>query len=155
MLTSGGPQSRKPDGSPATAHAAWKPHPMQGWSPDFVPKLTADAVASGVIHRVVTVSGPDAMRWSRERAIRYYANTLGDPLSSATTEVERYCVWPGQACGYMIGKMTLLRLRAHAQQTMGARFDIKKFHDCVLTNGSIPLTVTETVVNDWASGSHA
>ena len=68
MLTSGTPQPRKPDGSPAAANAAFKPHPMQGWSPDFIPKLTADAVDSGVISRIVTIAGPDAIRWSKELA---------------------------------------------------------------------------------------
>lgn len=68
MLTSGAKQERKPDGSPAKSNPAWKPHPMQGWSPDFVPKLTGDAVDTGVIHRVLTIAAPDAMRWSRELA---------------------------------------------------------------------------------------
>jgi cysteine synthase A len=68
MLTSGGAQERKPDGAAASAHPAWKPHPMQGWSPDFIPKLTADAVAMKVIDRIVPVSGADAMRCSRELA---------------------------------------------------------------------------------------
>ena len=68
MLTSGGVQDRRPDGTPAKAHASWKPHPMQGWSPDFVPKLTADAVAAGVIERVLTIAGADAIHWSRQLA---------------------------------------------------------------------------------------
>ena len=68
MLTSGKVQDRKPDGSPSASNAAWKPHPMQGWSPDFIPKLTGDAVEMGVIHRVLVVSGPDAMHWSKELA---------------------------------------------------------------------------------------
>jgi cysteine synthase A len=68
MLTSGGAQERKPDGAAASPHPAWKPHPMQGWSPDFIPKLTADAVAMKVIDRIVPVSGADAMRCSRELA---------------------------------------------------------------------------------------
>jgi cysteine synthase len=68
MLTSGTPQQRNPDGSAATANAAWKPHPMQGWSPDFVPKLTGDVVAMQVIDRIVTVSGADAMQCSRQLA---------------------------------------------------------------------------------------
>jgi cysteine synthase A len=62
MLTSGAPQQRKDDGSPASAHAAWKPHPMQGWSPDFIPKLTGDAVET------LRIANADAMRWSRELA---------------------------------------------------------------------------------------
>ena len=68
MLTDGSEQERKPDGSPTRSHPAWKPHPMQGWSPDFVPKLTADAVEMGLIDRVLTISAADAMRWSRELA---------------------------------------------------------------------------------------
>lgn len=68
MLTSGQVQDRKPDGSPSASNAAWKPHPMQGWSPDFVPKLTGDAVEMGVIDQVLTVSGADAMHWSKELA---------------------------------------------------------------------------------------
>ena len=68
MLTSGTGQQRRDDGSPAAANAAWNPHPMQGWSPDFIPKLTSDAVESGVIHKIVRVTGADAMRCSRELA---------------------------------------------------------------------------------------
>jgi cysteine synthase A len=68
MLTSGALQQRTGDGSPASAHAAWKPHPMQGWSPNFIPKLTGDVVETGVIDRVLRISGTDAMRYSRELA---------------------------------------------------------------------------------------
>jgi cysteine synthase A len=68
MLTSGAPQQRQPDGSAAEAHPAWKPHPMQGWGPDFIPKLTGDAVAMQVIDSILTIANADAMRWSRELA---------------------------------------------------------------------------------------
>ena len=68
MLTRGAKQDRKPDGSPAASNPVWKPHPMQGWSPDFVPKLTADAVEMGVINRIVTITGADAMHWSKQLA---------------------------------------------------------------------------------------
>src|SRR5215472_14437366 len=68
MLTSGAPQQRQPDGSAAVAHPAWKPHPMQGWGPDFIPKLTGDAVAMQVIDRILTIADADAMRCSRELA---------------------------------------------------------------------------------------
>lgn len=70
MLTSGTAQARKPDGGPAASHPSFTPHPMQGWSPDFIPKLTGDAVDMGVIDRVLTVAGPDAMRCSRDLARR-------------------------------------------------------------------------------------
>jgi cysteine synthase A len=68
MLTSGAVQERRPDGTPAKANASWKPHPMQGWSPDFVPKLTGDAVSMGVIHKVLTISGAEAMQCSKQLA---------------------------------------------------------------------------------------
>jgi cysteine synthase A len=68
MLTSGGPQQRNADGSPAGAHPAWKPHPMQGWSPDFIPKLTGDVVDMKVIHKIIRVPGPDALKCSRDLA---------------------------------------------------------------------------------------
>jgi cysteine synthase len=68
MLSSGTPQQRNEDGSPAVAHPAFKPHPMQGWSPDFIPKLTGDAVASKVIHKIVRIPNADALRYSRELA---------------------------------------------------------------------------------------
>lgn len=68
MLSSGSKQERNPDGSPAKANPAFKPHPMQGWSPDFIPKITGDAVDMGVINRIITVAGPDAMKGSRELA---------------------------------------------------------------------------------------
>ena len=68
LLTSGTPQQRRDDGSPAMAHPAFKTHPMQGWTPDFIPKLTGDAVDSGVIHKIVRVASSDALRCSRDLA---------------------------------------------------------------------------------------
>ena len=63
-------QARLPDGSPAAAHPAFKPHPMQGWTPDFIPKITADAVAMKVIHKLVPIPGPEAIRMSSELATK-------------------------------------------------------------------------------------
>jgi cysteine synthase A len=68
LLGSGTPQARNPDGSPAAPHPAFRPHPMQGWTPDFIPKLTADAVDLKVIDRVIPIPGADALRYSRELA---------------------------------------------------------------------------------------
>jgi cysteine synthase A len=68
MLTSGIAQERNPDGTPAKPHPSFKPHPMQGWSPDFIPKITAEAVDMKVIDRIVTVAGADALKYSRELA---------------------------------------------------------------------------------------
>jgi len=68
MLSSHTPQERNPDGSPAKPNPAFKPHPMQGWSPDFIPKITADAVDMGVIDRIITITGPEGMKWSKALA---------------------------------------------------------------------------------------
>jgi len=68
MLSSGVAQQRNADGSPASGHPSFKPHPMQGWAPDFIPKLTADAVDTGVIHKILRIAGPDGMRCARELA---------------------------------------------------------------------------------------
>jgi cysteine synthase A len=68
MLTSGAPQARNPDGTPSDGHPAWKPHPMQGWSPDFIPKLTGDVVDMKVIDRIIRIPGPDGLKCSKELA---------------------------------------------------------------------------------------
>jgi cysteine synthase A len=68
LLGSKAPQSRNPDGSPAAGHPAWTPHPMQGWTPDFIPKLTEEAIDQTVIDRILPIAGPDAIRCSQELA---------------------------------------------------------------------------------------
>jgi cysteine synthase A len=70
LIASGVEQSRNPDGSPAAGHPSFKPHPMQGWTPDFIPKITADAVAMKVIHKLIPVPGPEAIRMSGELATK-------------------------------------------------------------------------------------
>jgi len=102
--------------------------------------------------RLVVDSGLHDQRWTREQAVKYYVDTLGDQEASAVTEVERYCVWPGQACSYMVGKLTWLRLREMAKKTMGPRFDIRKFHDAGLLSGATPLDVLGNVITDYAHG---
>jgi uncharacterized protein (DUF885 family) len=106
-----------------------------------------DSMFRGV--RLVVDSGMHAKKWSREQAVKYYVDTLGDQEASAITEIERYCVWPGQACGYMVGKLTILRLRDKAKTALGAKFDIHKFHDTVLLSGSLPLAVLEKMVDNY------
>ena len=86
MLTSKSPQERKPDGSPAKPNAAFKPHPMQGWSPDFIPKITAEAVDMGVISQIVTIAGADAMKCAKALAQQegiFVGITAGATLAGA------------------------------------------------------------------------
>jgi uncharacterized protein (DUF885 family) len=99
--------------------------------------------------RLVVDTGLHHKRWTREQAIESMMAATGDLRSSVTTEVERYCAWPGQACGYMVGRQVILRLRDEAKRALGDRFDLKGFHDAVLVNGSTPLSVTEQLVRAW------
>ncbi|GAA0610951.1 DUF885 family protein [Brevundimonas kwangchunensis] len=102
--------------------------------------------------RLVADSGLHHKRWSREQAVRYMVETLGDAETTMTTEIERYCVWPGQACSYKLGHTVWDRVRERAKTTMGDRFDIRGFHDTGLAAGAIPLQVLERVIDDWAAG---
>jgi uncharacterized protein (DUF885 family) len=99
--------------------------------------------------RLVVDTGIHAMRWSREQAIGAMAGIDGEPVSSVATENERYCVWPGQACSYMVGKLTWLRLRDKARSSLGPRFDIRSFHDAGLLSGNMPLTALENVIDSY------
>jgi uncharacterized protein (DUF885 family) len=93
--------------------------------------------------RIVIDTGLHSMKWSREQAIQYYTDLLGEPEANGATEIERYCVWPGQACSYMLGKIKFLELRERAQKSQGAKFDIRKFHDAMLLPGAVPLDILD------------
>jgi uncharacterized protein (DUF885 family) len=99
--------------------------------------------------RLVVDTGMHHKKWSREQAVKYMAETMGDEESGSITEIERYVVWPGQACSYMIGKITWLRARAKAQKALGKAFDIREFHDAGLLSGMTPLTVLEHAIDDY------
>lgn len=101
--------------------------------------------------RLVVDTGMHDKRWSREQAIRYMTENAGEPEGSAVREIERYVVWPGQACAYKVGEITVSRLRADAERRLGQRFDIKGFHEVLLLTGSVPLTVLERQVQAWAA----
>jgi uncharacterized protein (DUF885 family) len=105
--------------------------------------------------RLVVDSGIHSKGWSREQAIKYYVETLGDQDASATTEVERYCVWPGQACSYMLGKLDWLRLRAKAKTALGPKYDIRQFHDAGLLPGAMPLAVLDRVIDGYIAAKGA
>src|SRR5260221_3891014 len=86
LIASGEPQARNPDGTPAAGHPAWKPHPMQGWTPDFIPKLTGDAVDLHLADQIIPIPGPDAIRMSQELATKegiFVGITSGATLAGA------------------------------------------------------------------------
>jgi uncharacterized protein (DUF885 family) len=95
--------------------------------------------------RLVVDTGLHSKRWSREQAVQYFVDTLGDPETAAVTEVERYSVWPGQACTYMLGKLTFLSQRERAQQALGTKYDMHNFHDAMLLPGAVPLELLERI----------
>ncbi len=92
--------------------------------------------------RLVVDTGIHAQHWTRQQAIDY-----GIPA----TEVERYVVWPGQACAYKMGMLKILELRSRAQAKLGAKFSLKQFHNAVLRAGTVPLAVLDQVVQDFIS----
>jgi len=103
--------------------------------------------------RLVVDSGMHAKRWSREQALKYYIDNIGDHEASAVTEIERYAVWPGQASSYMVGKLTWLKARERARKALGRKFDIRKFHDAGLLSGGTPLTVLDQVIDNYIAAA--
>ncbi len=99
--------------------------------------------------RLVVDTGLHAKKWTKKQAVDYMLEATGDTRDSIVTEVERYCVWPGQACSYMVGKTNLIRLRTDAKTKLADKFDIKAFHDQVLLPGPLPLDVLDSVIVDW------
>jgi len=91
--------------------------------------------------RLVVDTGLHAKRWTREEAIRWFAETNGSGIDEVTSEVDRYCTWPGQACGYKVGHSEINRLRTQAQQALGAGFDLRQFNDVVVKGGGVPMVV--------------
>jgi uncharacterized protein (DUF885 family) len=105
--------------------------------------------------RIVMDTGMHAKGWERDATIRYFVDTVGlDPLS-ATSEVDRYVVWPGQATSYKLGHNEMLRIRDEARRRLGSRFDIKAFHDLVLLSGDMPLEVLAGMAREWDGGAVA
>jgi len=99
--------------------------------------------------RLVVDTGVHEFGWSRQQAIDYLAQNTSLPLVEATTEVDRYISWPGQALSYYIGYLKIRELRERAEQRLGERFDVRAFHDAVLENGSVPLPVLEQIVESF------
>jgi uncharacterized protein (DUF885 family) len=99
--------------------------------------------------RLVVDTGMHAKGWTREQAIQYYKDTLGYPEATARSEIERYMVWPGQALGYKIGALKIAELRARATAALGDKFSLPKFHEVVLQDGTLPLSLLEAKVDRW------
>jgi uncharacterized protein (DUF885 family) len=99
--------------------------------------------------RLVVDPGLHVLGWSRQQAIDYMAKHLVYPRTYIESEVDRYIADPGQATAYMIGRLEIERLRGQAAQKLGTRFDVRRFHDHVLENGSVPLTLLRADIERW------
>jgi uncharacterized protein (DUF885 family) len=99
--------------------------------------------------RLVVDTGMHSMGWTREQAIQFFKDNTGKTDQDITVEVDRYIVWPGQALAYKIGQLKIRELRTQAEARLGAKFDVRKFHDAVLENGAVPLGVLEAHMKHW------
>jgi uncharacterized protein (DUF885 family) len=99
--------------------------------------------------RLVVDTGIHAMKWSRQQAIAFMSEHTGRPLASCTSEIDRYTVSPGQACGYKMGHNEILRNRERAKAALGARFDLAAFNDAIVKCGGVPLAVLPKVIDQY------
>ncbi len=105
--------------------------------------------------RLVADTAIHFKRWSREKTLAWLAEATGAPQAALASEVDRYCVLPGQACGYKVGHREIIRLRAKAQAALGQHFDLRDFNDAVVTAGPVPLTVLAAAVDTYISSAAA
>jgi uncharacterized protein (DUF885 family) len=99
--------------------------------------------------RLVVDTGLHSQQWTRQEAVDYLAENTPNPLGDSIAAIDRYIVYPGQATAYKVGMLEILRLRGVAEEALGDRYDIRDFHDVVLTQGAMPLSVLEQRVNAW------
>lgn len=101
--------------------------------------------------RLVTDTGLHAKKWSRTQAIDYMTSSTGRSREACTSEVDRYCVSPGQACGYKVGHTEIVKLRDKATAALGERYDVRDFDDAVIQAGQVPLTVLATAIDAYVA----
>ncbi len=105
--------------------------------------------------RLVVDAGIHSKHWTREQAINYFLTNTANTEADCKSEIERYFIWPGQATGYKVGMLKILELRHKAEAELGDKFDVRQFHDVVLMNGAVPLTVLEELVNKYIEKTKA
>src|SRR4029077_1853175 len=99
--------------------------------------------------RLVVDTGMHSMGWTREQAIQFFKDNTGKTDQDITVEVDRYIVWPGQALAYKLGQLKIRELRAAAERRLAANFNVRSFHDAVLEQGAVPLSLLEPPVKHW------
>jgi len=101
--------------------------------------------------RLVVDTGLHAKRWSRQQGVDYFVNVNGSNPGEVASEVDRYCSWPGQACGYKVGHTTIVRERDKAKAALGLKFDLRYFDDAVVLGGNVPMDVLARNVDDYVA----
>ena len=104
--------------------------------------------------RLVVDTGLHAERWTRKKAIEWFATSNGSGVDEVTGEVDRYCAWPGQACGYKVGHSEINRLRLKALGTLGKKFDLRKFNDAVVKGGGVPMLTLARSIDAFIAATH-
>ena len=99
--------------------------------------------------RLVVDTGLHAKRWTRQQANEWFVENNGSNPEAVRGEIDRYCAWPGQACGYKVGHIAINRLRDKAEAKLGAKYDFRRFNDAVLLGGAVPMTVLDRIVDDY------
>ncbi|HTL45439.1 MAG TPA: DUF885 domain-containing protein [Vicinamibacterales bacterium] len=99
--------------------------------------------------RLIVDTGIHAKNWTREQAVRFFVDVNGSNPGEVASEVDRYCSWPGQACGYKVGQSEINRQRDKAKAALGSRYDLKAFDDTVVLGGNVPLDVLAVNVNEY------
>lgn len=105
--------------------------------------------------RLVVDTGMHAFGWTRDQSIDYLVEHAQLERGFAEAETDRYLVWPGQATAYKVGEQVILAQRRKAEEALGAKFDIRRFHNAVIDHGGLPLTVLERVIDDWITSERA
>ena len=101
--------------------------------------------------RLVVDSGMHAKRWTRQQGVAFFVERNGSNPVEVASEVDRYCSWPGQACGYKVGHSTIVRLRDHAKGELGPKYDLRAFDDAVVLGGNVPMDVLAGNVDEYVS----